>query len=81
MKKFIAVILILIMIFALTGCNKQIIDLNYHFNYAIIQLPNGDIVEGEVQSWTDFEDGDQIQVKIDGVTYLVHSANVALEAR
>lgn len=81
MKKFIAVILILIMIFALTGCNKQIIDLNYHFNYAIIQLPNGDIVEGEVQSWTDFEDGDQIQVKIDGVTYLVHSANIVLEAR
>lgn len=81
MKKFIAVILVLIMIFALTGCNKQIIDLNYHFNYAIIQLPNGDIVEGEVQSWTDFEDGDQIQVKIDGVTYLVHSANVVLEAR
>jgi hypothetical protein len=81
MKKFIAVILILIMVFVLTGCNKQIIDLNYHFNYAIIQLPNGDIVEGEVQSWTDFEDGDQIQVKIDGVTYLVHSANVSLEAR
>lgn len=81
MKKFIVVIIVLIMIFALTGCNKQIIDLNYHFNYALIQLPNGDIVEGEVQSWTDFEDGDQIQVKIDGVTYLVHSANVVLEAR
>ncbi len=81
MKKFIAVILVLIMIFALTGCNKQIIDLNYTFNYAIIQLPNGDIVEGKVQSWTDFEDGDQIQVKIDGVTYLVHSANIVLEAR
>lgn len=81
MKKFITVVLVIIMIFALTGCNKQIIDLNYHFNYAIIQLPNGDIVEGNVQSWTDFEDGDQIQVKIDGVTYLVHSANIVLEAR
>jgi len=81
MKKIIAAILVLIMIFALAGCNKQIIDTTYHFNYAIIQLPNGDVVEGKVQSWTDFEDGDQIQVKIDGVTYLVHSANVVLEAR
>ena len=84
MKKIISIILIitmLVMMLLLSGCNKQIIDLNYHFNYAIIQLPNGDIVEGTVQSWTDFEDGDQIQVKIDGITYLVHSANIVLEAR
>ena len=37
-----------------------------------------EIVEGKVASWTDFEDGDQIQVKIDGKTYLVHSANIVL---
>ena len=39
---------------------------------------NGEVVEGKVSSWTDFEDGDQIQVKIDGKTYLVHSSNVVL---
>lgn len=60
------------------GCNKQIIDLNYNFNYAIIELPNGDIVEGEVQSWRDYEDGDQLQIKIDDIVYLVHSTDVAL---
>ena len=37
--------------------------------------------KGAVQSWTDYEDGDQIQVKIDGITYLVHSSNIALEMR
>ncbi len=40
--------------------------------------PNGEIIEGEVDSWRDYEDGDQIQVIIDGVTYLVHAANTVL---
>ena len=44
----------------------------------IISLPNGEVVAGKVQSWIDYEDGDQIQVKIDGVTYLVHSSQAAL---
>ena len=67
--------------FTISGCNKQLIDLNYNFNYAMIGLPNGETVEGKVQSWTDFEDGDQIQLKIDGVTYLVHSSDVVLMNR
>ena len=80
MKKVLATLIItLFMITALTGCgNKQIIDLTYGFDRAIISLPNGDVVEGEIDSWTDYEDGDQIQVKIDGVTYLVHSSNIVL---
>ena len=66
----------------LTGCtfsNYQI-DTTYRFDYAIIALPNGQIVEGECEGWTDYEDGDQIQIKIDGTTYLVHSANATLIA-
>lgn len=79
MKKFIIVCLVfLLLVGLLSGCNKQMIDLNYTFNYAIIELPNGDIVEGEVQSWTDYEDGDQIQLKINNIVYLVHSTDVAL---
>lgn len=35
-------------------------------------------VRGKVESWKDYGDGDQIQVKVDGDMYLVHSANVAL---
>lgn len=60
------------------SCNKQIFDTTYHFDYAYIGLPNGDCVEGRVESWTDFEDGDQLQIKIDGTWYLVHAANAVL---
>ena len=62
----------------LSGYNRQIFDFTYNFNRAIIRLPDGDIVEGRVDSWMDFEDGDQLQIKIDGVTYLVHSSNCVL---
>lgn len=72
------VILVLVFVVMLTGCNRQIVDINYKFDEAIISLPNGDIIEGEVQSWRDYEDGDQIQVKIDGTTYLVHSSDIVL---
>ena len=79
MKKIICVALVAIMLMvALCGCNKQLIDMTYNFNRAIVSLPNGDVIEGEVTSWTDFEDGDQIQVRIDGKTYLVHSSNIVL---
>lgn len=70
--------IILFIYMLLSGCNKQMIDTTYKFDRAIIELRNGTIVEGKVQSWTDFEDGDQIQVKVDGKTYLVHSSNVDL---
>lgn len=78
MKKNLAIILVLILLVAIiSGCNKQIIDLNYEFNYAIISLPNGDIVEGEISSWNDYE-GEQIQVKMDDKVYVVHSDNIVL---
>ena len=80
MKKMIALVLVLVLalVLALAGCNKQMVDLTYSYERAILVLPNGEVVEGRVSSWTDFEDGDQIQVKIDGVTYLVHSSNIVL---
>ena len=60
------------------GSNKQWFDTTLYFGRAIIRMPDGTCLEGEVQSWTDYEDGDQIQVKIDGKTYLVHSSNICL---
>ncbi len=62
----------------LTGCNKQIVDTTYSYDTAVISLPDGTTVRGKVESWKDYGDGDQIQVKVDGDMYLVHSANVAL---
>ena len=81
MKKIIAVLLAIIAILSVTllsGCNKQIMDLTYSYEYAIIGLPNGEVVEGKVSSWTDYDEGDQLQVKINGKTYLVHSSNIVL---
>ena len=78
MKKLTALILALILVFLMAGCNKQMVDLTYSYERAILSLPNGEVVEGKVSSWTDFEDGDQIQVRIDGKTYLVHSSNIGL---
>ena len=81
MKKTIAIILAMVLVVGLlilAGCNKQMVDLTYSYERAILVLPNGEVVEGKVTSWTDFEDGDQIQVKINGKTYLVHSSNIVL---
>lgn len=58
--------------------NKQLFDMTWSFEYAIVALPGGNVVEGPIDSWTDFEDGDQIQVKIDGITYLTDASNVVL---
>lgn len=78
MKKTIVWILMLVTLLSLTACNKQMVDLTYSYERAILSLPNGEVIEGKVSSWTDFEDGDQIQVRIDGKTYLVHSSNIVL---
>ena len=66
---------------ALSGCsNKDEWDTVRRFDRAILCLPDGTIIEGKVQSWTDFEDGDQLQVKINGKTYLIHSTDCVLIA-
>lgn len=79
MKKKIGLFSLAVMIaMTLFGCNKQIVDITYSYERAIVSLPNGEVIDGKVDSWTDYEDGDQIQVKIDGKNYLVHSSNVVL---
>lgn len=78
-KKLLAAILALGMALSLAGCgNRQMIDLTYSYKYAIISLPNGEIVEGKIDSWKDFEDGDQLQITVDDVTYLVHATDAVL---
>lgn len=77
MKKLLLAVLTLGL---LTGCNKQLFDTTYAFDKAIIELADGTIVSGKVKSWSDYE-GDQIQVKMDdGKTYLVHSSDITLIA-
>ena len=83
LKEMAPPVLLTLMITALiamifSGCNKQIIDTTYTFDKAILYV-GGEWITINVDSWTDYEDGDQIQVKDkDGNTYLVHSTNITL---
>ena len=79
MKKILIALLLAAIVLAMTGCNRQIFDTTFTFNKAIIRLQDGTIVTGTIQSWKDYE-GEQLQIKIDGVTYLVHSSNVTMIA-
>lgn len=81
MKKLALILVLIFALLALSGCslyNRQIMDLTYSYEYAVLRLPTGEVIQGRLNSWLDFDDGDQIQVKIDGRTYLTHIANVVL---
>ena len=79
MKKFISSVVVVIGLLAsLTACNKQVIDLTYSYSWAQFKMPDGSIVEGKVDNWTDYE-GEQVQVTIDGTTYLVSSINLVMK--
>lgn len=76
MKKIKLLALIGITLF-LTGCNQEIVDLNYSYNKAICNI-GGKYQEIEIKSWKDYE-GEQIQIKDKkGTTYLVSSINCTL---
>ncbi|MDR0915785.1 MAG: hypothetical protein LBN02_01155 [Oscillospiraceae bacterium] len=79
MKKLTAAILIALALVTLTSCgNRKAFGAQQTFNRAIIELPNGEILEGDVKSWSRYSDSDLIQVEIDNVTYLVHSSKIIL---
>ena len=78
----IVIIIALIMIVVLfAGCgNNKILDTTWRFERAIITLPDGSMIEGSVEHWTEYKASDMLQVKIDGKTYLTHSSNIILIA-
>ena len=75
-----AVVLVVSLLLTLASCgNKQIFDTTYKFDYALVQFPDGTCEKIEIKSWTDYEDGEQIQITSkDGKTYLVNSVNCVL---
>lgn len=78
-KSVAIILLVLVMMAMLSACgNKDMFDTVYTFDRAIIHLPNGGIVEGKVDSWRDYKDADQLQIKVDGIVYLVHSSDAVL---
>ena len=86
MKKIVCLVLILALAFALTACsqigNRQVgWDTTQTFTYAILELGNGELIEGTVESWRDFEDSDVVQFTMNGVTYLTHYSKVILTTK
>jgi len=83
MKVIALIVILLVSVLALSGCasvgNRQIgLDWTQTFDEAIIILHNGEMIEGKVDSWRDFDESDVVQVTIEGVTYLTHYSNVIL---
>lgn len=79
-KRLLCMLIICVVCF--TGCNADVIDTTYDYDYAYIFKPDGSVlVEGKVKSWRDYDDSDMIQVKIDGKTYYTSSVNCVLIAK
>lgn len=79
MKKLISILLVAVLVIGLmSGCNRQLIDATWSFERAIIFLPDGEKIEGAVSTWCDYDGSDMIQVVVNGNTYLTHSSNVVL---
>lgn len=83
MKRIVLALVLLVAMVVLCGCNgfnMELIDTTWKFDRAVVNLTPDRVVEGVVQSWTDFDGSDMIQVRIDDVIYLTHSSNVVLIA-
>ena len=78
MKKSLKIIALPLGLLLLTGCNKQIIDLDYTYTEAICNI-GGEYKTIKIKKWTDYE-GEQLQLKdYEGNTYLVSSVNCTLK--
>lgn len=66
----------IILTLLLSGCNKQIIDLDYSYDKVVCNY-NGDKFELKIDKWKDY-DGEQIQVKSNKKTYLLSANNCYL---
>ena len=79
MKRIFLAVMLIVCALLLASCgNRDYFDTVMTFHEAIIAMPDGTVVRGKVQNWRDYDDSDQIQVKIDGTVYLVHSEDVVL---
>lgn len=83
-KKFGVAVLIAMVMISLYARNKDMWDTNYTFDAAICYSDfDGDGVGEwktfEINNWTDYSDGDSIQIETkDGDVYLFHASNCTL---
>lgn len=59
--------------------NKDLWQIDYDFKKAVIKLPNNEVVTGEVEEWTTYDNKDTVKVKLkNGKQYLGHSSDIVL---
>lgn len=77
MKKILLVLLGLII---LAGCNLQVIDTTWKYDVAYINVGVETIV-CDISSWKDYKNSDMLQVKCkDGRTFLGHSSSIIMQS-
>ena len=87
MKKLLVATLLLVLCFGLCGCipvksgNRVIEGKDVQtFTYGYIRLGDKDIVEGYITQWRDYDEGDEVQLLINGKYYLTHYSCVVMVA-
>lgn len=77
-KGFCVVVLVIVLAFLLVGCSEgsMLSNTNPKNLYAIITLPNGDIVEGKVKEYHRYAES-CFEVSIGDDVYFIHSMRVA----
>ena len=67
---------------ALGGCgNQSLLGSNETYSYAQIKTPDGEVIQGKVESWSS-ANGTTVQLVMeDGNVYYVSSMNVTLSAK
>lgn len=65
-------------LFSLSSCNRELVEMQRKYTYAYILLPDGSTVDGSLDGWKTFSNCDTIQVTVRGVTYLTHASRVTL---
>lgn len=70
------------MLLALGGCgNQSLLGSNETYSYAQIKTPDGEIIQGKVDSWSS-ANGTTVQIVMDdGNVYYVNSMNVTLSTK
>lgn len=77
MKKLIIISLFLVL---LSGCNLQVIDTTWKYDYAYINVGD-ETIKCEVSSWKDYSESDMLQVKCkDGRSFLGHASSIILQS-
>lgn len=79
MKKMLTIILLLIFTLVLTSCNRQAFDFSLKYTKIHMSFDGQNYKCYNISSWRDYDDGEQIQVNIEGYgTILTSSYNAIL---